>query len=360
MSLFTQGRWTVTVVDDLDYEKARAISSFISTFEDRNRRTLVPEYYLWKVNRNPAGRCLLALAMDGENIVGTASITKKRVMFRNHIVEAAEIGDTFTDSDYQRQGIFVSLVNAAVEQAFASGVRLIYGTPNSNSLPGYEKKCEFARKADINLFLWVLPLRPFTVARQKSGSILAGLSKVAGFLTEQPVRLAGRWLLGRSAQSPLEFDRTFDDLSAVLEENYSFMLTKRSEDLSYRLVDNPDADRYGLIVQRDGLGELEAAIVYKDTSQSGLNVFFVADWFGSTRQAMRRVWRKALALAFEVKYDMVALWAQRSGAGIAPMLPIIPFPVARKEIIFCKRDLGSDVLKDSGPWLFSILDSDNI
>ena len=70
-----------------------------------------------------------------------ASFTPKKFKVCSEIIIVSEIGDTFTDPNYQRQGIFSTLVNSVREDALKySRVQLLYGTPNENSLPGYEKK----------------------------------------------------------------------------------------------------------------------------------------------------------------------------------------------------------------------------
>ena len=168
-------KWRMVVGDNLDQVTAKDIATFISGFAaaGRYRTTLGAEHFLWKVRNNPSGPGFVTLAVDKEDgrIVGTTTVTRRRIWFRRQLIDGAQIGDTFTDASYQRQGIFTSLVEASRERAIADGVQLIYGTPNSNSLPGYEKKCSFVRKKEVDVYLWLLPLRPGNIVFRRRPSV---------------------------------------------------------------------------------------------------------------------------------------------------------------------------------------------
>lgn len=53
---------------------------------------------------------------------------------------AAQSGDTMTDPDHQKRGLFIKLAGLSYELAERSGVKFIFGFPNENSLPGFQRK----------------------------------------------------------------------------------------------------------------------------------------------------------------------------------------------------------------------------
>ena len=357
--------WQLVIADELDYETAKRIGGFIRSFatptSDRSRRTRSPEYYMWKIRRNPAGRGFVSLAIDKDRLVGTTTVTRKKIYFRGQLIDGAEIGDTFTDPAYQRQSIFTSLVIASRDRATEAGVRLIYGTPNIKSLQGYEKNCSFLRKRGVDLFLWVFPFKPARLAWRKADlSKFQFIPRAIDQTVAWTSRMINAFMSNEARETELLFDETFDELNETLSQRYAFMCSRSAADLKFRLAENPEKDRYGLIVKRNPKSKLDAALVYKDTAQSGMKVLFIADLFGVWFRAMSQVWNTALLVGIERKYDLVAIWAPRRWSSLFSMLPVPPVPIARKEVIFYDSDLGREAISDSGEWLFSIIDSDNI
>lgn len=355
--------WQLVIADDLDYGTANQIGRFISSFSapGDDIRSLAPEYYLWKIKNNPAGPGFVSLAIDGDKIVGTTTVTRKRVWFHDQLVDAAEIGDTFTDTAYQRQGIFTSLVHASRDRATANGACLIYGTPNENSLLGYEAKCSFLRKRGLDMFLWVLPLKPSRIDSRKMDKLKiffprAALDKIVTLSLKTLSAVVPR----KAERVDLFFDSAYDILNENVRRRFAFMLSRSATELNFRLVDNPDSQRYGLIVKRNHKHELEAVLVYKDCLQNRMRVLFIADLFGVGPWPMTQVWNEALILGLERDYDMIAVWAPKRWSSLFSMMLVPPMPLAHREVIFYDSNLGREALHDAGRWLFSILDSDNI
>jgi GNAT superfamily N-acetyltransferase len=355
-------KWELMVCDAPDNEAATALSQFIGSFldADRDRVRQDADHYLWKITRNPNGNGFISLAVNGSEIVGSTTITCKKVWLKGQWVRAGEIGDTFTDPNYQRQGIFTSLVKATRDRAIESGVRLIYGTPNSQSLPGYEKKCQFKRKDGLNLFLWLLPIKPVSslgsAHRRSGGAVLKRTINSAAVATIRT--LAGNGKDVTDLAKP-NFNLAFDELGTKLRTRFDFMLCRDLEQLTFRLATNPERERYG-VVSRKVNDQLSATLFYKTTAQQRMKVLFIADFYGESFSAVRSVWKRAVQLAATEGYDLVATWAPLRFSLLAEMLPLPAIPVRRLEVIIDDHDLGSKALLDRGPWRFSVLDSDNI
>jgi hypothetical protein len=80
-------KWELVEIDNPDMEVAGKMARFIDSFSDydQNRKNLSAEYFLWNIVRNLHGQGHISLAVDGEKIVGTTTITRKKVWFRGSL-----------------------------------------------------------------------------------------------------------------------------------------------------------------------------------------------------------------------------------------------------------------------------------
>ena len=137
------------------------------------------EKFVSKIFQNPyrEGIIVCAETEDGK-VIGTASLTPKKIYINQREVVAAEIGDTYSvqaknfvkkygiqkyqlidkldndiklyaDETFIRKSIFGSLVNYLLNSAKNNGINIIYGTANSQSLSSYINRFGF-RKINSN------------------------------------------------------------------------------------------------------------------------------------------------------------------------------------------------------------------
>jgi GNAT superfamily N-acetyltransferase len=92
----------------------------------------------WWCFDNPHGGAF-ALIRSGNEIAATCYLGGKRLRDGNNEIACFEIGETATDPAHQRKGLFSKLVKACSIHAEENGRKLVYGTPNSQSTPGYAK-----------------------------------------------------------------------------------------------------------------------------------------------------------------------------------------------------------------------------
>lgn len=81
----------------------------------------------------------IAFASNGEP-AAYYGVFPVRVWLDGSIHMAAQSGDTMTDPRHQKRGLFVRLAKLTYELANAQGVRFIFGYPNENSRPGFERR----------------------------------------------------------------------------------------------------------------------------------------------------------------------------------------------------------------------------
>ena len=96
-------------------------------------------YWTWKHELNPFGPSLVLLAEEHGRLVGMRAFMRWELETGTTRLAAGKPVDSVTDPQFQRRGIFSQLTQAACEQARAEGIRLLFNTPNRNSLPGYLK-----------------------------------------------------------------------------------------------------------------------------------------------------------------------------------------------------------------------------
>ena len=97
-----------------------------------------PELWAWKHRLNPFGPSIVLVAVIDGRIAGVRALMRWDLVdvdgTRLRCVRAV---DTATHPDFQRRGIFRALTLAAIEVATASGIDLIFNTPNDRSGAGY-------------------------------------------------------------------------------------------------------------------------------------------------------------------------------------------------------------------------------
>jgi|GEM_PF-5991839 len=358
-------KWELVVADRLDHETAGRLGDFISSFPDPDLIAsggvcYKAEYFLWKINGSPHGNGFVSLAVDKGKIVGTIAFYRRKVWFRGQWINGAEIGDGFINPDYQGLGIFTKLIKSTIGRALKEGVQIIYATPNYQTLPIFEKHCSIYRKNGLDMFLWALPLKPGSIISTTTTRRIPSFAKsIANWTTDKLMGTISAIMSDGCKVEQLDFNADFDALDEILRQKYSFMLSKKAEDLKYRIADNPEANRYGIITRRSN-DQLKGVLVFKDTIKRGLKTLFIADCYGCDRSSLVKLWHAAILHSLKEKYELIVTGTILNIHSVFSMLPIIPIPTTRKDVIFHDKGIGGEALRDSGRWHFSILDTDNI
>ena len=200
----------------------------------------------WKSKENIHGSGAVNVVKDGAKIASTASFTPKSAYISGNRFICAEIGDTYTDTCYQRQGMFSLLINQTREDANAQGIEFVYGTPNENSLPGYRKNANFDIIEGAEISSLVLPLKIDKKLRQKKipdfiAEIMSSFYKIgqklrAGFRKKSWGQVDYKTLLVTSTQElPVGYNKFWDKVRS----EYEFILDRSPESLSWRFFRSP-------------------------------------------------------------------------------------------------------------------------
>lgn len=215
----------------------------------------------WWCFDNPRGG-VFALFHDGREIAATCYLGGKTLAFEDGATTGFEIGETATDPQHQRRGLFSKLVRACVAHADQGGRPLVYGTPNSQSTPGYAKM-GFEIVASPRSWLFLLPS-----------------------IRNAAYRLLRR---GRSAARPLpvgssRYEITSDDYVAATA-TYPRLNAGDREYLTWRLAETPLGYRFVRIETRGG--RFECAMKVGTLGEH--EVVVIAEYFlNGTRPSIRR------------------------------------------------------------------------
>jgi hypothetical protein len=117
------------------------------------------DYVDWLCGQNPAGPVYCWLAMDGDTIAGQYMAIPLDVVADGVRVKACLSIDTFTNVNYRKQGIFVTLAERVYADAEADGCRFTFGIPNENSRPGFLKNLKFTEPFGLYSSAMPLPFR---------------------------------------------------------------------------------------------------------------------------------------------------------------------------------------------------------
>lgn len=354
-------RWQARSFEDADFEKASALRKLFLTEGGSQRRSCEAEYYRWKLLANPAGVGLFHVADDGGQVVGITTITPKRIQLRGKPTLGAEIGDTFTHPDYQRQGMFSALVSLTREKASLARMEFIYGTPNDQSRPGYEKKLNFAQVPSSRVYNYVRPLNVAPVLSVHLGrpNVARLLAPVIGLAFHTVYRFRSPGKKGVDISLVSEFPQDITDLFEHCASKYGWILRRDKEYLDWRFLANPD--QYHIwIASREG--KTAGYLVTREGHFGELRGGYLADFL--VKEDFPEVFQELLFSAASslrsAGVDFLAAWAVKASLyqrilSRCGFLQLKPVP-----IICYKNDVGLQFVEGQHRWHFTISDSDNI
>ena len=355
-------RWKARSFVDADFEKAANLrKDFFMNEQGSQRRSCEPTYYRWKILSNPVGAGLFHVADDDGQVVGITTVTSKRLHVRSKDIDGAEIGDTFTHPRYQRQGMFTALVNLTREKALDSGLKFIYGTPNDQSLPGYEKKLNFGQIPGAHVYNYVRPVNVSSVLALLTGYPV--LARALGPLFSAGFEALFRFRLPRLKGVTIACHNTFpedvEQLWGDVSCKYDWILKRDKKYLDWRFIRNAD-DYLICIARREG--NTVGYLVAKLGQFGDLTVGYLADFL--VKEECPNIFAALVTSAANsfqtVGVDMFSAWVVR-GSIYQKVLARFGFLRYKPVPIICyKNELGLEIINGQNRWHFTIGDSDNI
>lgn len=256
------------------------------------------EYFRWKLGpTNPAGKGYISIAMSGDRVVGTASLTRKRLLIDGNEYIGGEMGDTYSSTAIRRRGrpislslndpepnsyinksVFGRLVSDVRARAVADGISIIYGTPNQNSYQGYINKLGFFDLKDYNNRSFSRPTTKLVTRMYPSTRYLTPLLQNIDFF----LLAIQKHIYGKVLYRKLTFEicipsaDEIDELWSRLKPVKGFSFIRDAAYWRHRYLENPIA-QYTFFILREK-GHLVGVIVTRLFSVAGKRVVSIAEW----------------------------------------------------------------------------------
>jgi len=268
--------------------------------------------FQWKIIDNFSAPGILNLVKDSETIAATTSITPKLLHLNDSEVLAAEIGDTYTDKNYQRQGMFSLLVNQSRKDANEQGIQFIYGTPNHQSLPGYEKKANFKVIPKLGVSSFVYPVNNRELISQKTnwllGLMTSPLLELASMLNYKLRCIINPSLSEYHVKEISEIPKEWDKFWNTAKLDYDFIFSRSTKAFKWRFFKNPNKYTVlGVYKKEDLVGYL----TYRIQSNESSSRLIIADYLfkKSDEKALGKALKITLKKAFSIGASSVVTWS---------------------------------------------------
>lgn len=218
-------------------------------------------YFKWKLtNINPAGSGHLSVALFNNQVIGTVSLTRKRILINGIEYIGGEVGDSYSSTSFRRRiqcsslsnfdsnpdsyinkSIFGRLASDVRARAEENGMKIIYGTANKNAYPGWTKRLGYFElttydnrsyaRSTVNLLISKIPLlKLLSGVVYTTESLLLYLAKQM-YLNKSAIRLSFE------ERTPSEDE--IDSLWCELKPTIGFSLVRDASYWVHRYVKHP-------------------------------------------------------------------------------------------------------------------------
>ena len=244
-------------------------------------RPMSAAFYRWRFLQSPFGAPLVTLLWDGDVLAGHYALSPTRSWSAalGGGFPSAQSMTTMTHPDYRNRGVFTQLAADLYARAEASGVRMVWGMPNTQSHFGFREKLGWR---DIGVM--------FTMTR---------------VLDDHAATAASAPELHASEQPPAEASALF----AQSDDGRFFASARELDYLRWRYADHPEV-RYEFLSQAAGDGALDAFVVVKEyVLGDGRRALEVVDYlYGCKPDRFSTLLRSLLGWARARGYAMVRTW----------------------------------------------------
>jgi len=320
------------------------------------------DLFRWKIMDNPVMPGIINLVKDNGRIISTTSITPKRLLLRRHEYQVAEIGDTYTDPSYQRQGLFALLINQSTQDALTKGINFIFGTPNNQSLPGYVKNAKYKIMQSINIRSLVIPvdIKPYIQLRigWLMGIYTAALFStfMCGYSLIKRITIKrGNFKIDESNELPHDWDNFWEKARM----NYDFIFSRDRQSIEWRFFKNPE--KYNLLVLREEsviVGYVICRAIYNRKSTTLYVVDFLT--LPGHEESLEILLSRVLQDALRANVTKIGAWCVKASPYFRIFRRFGFLERSGLPLISYQNDFAREVEENCRNWHFTISDSDNI
>ena len=321
------------------------------------------DLFNWKIQENYVSTGIINLIKDGNKIVSTTSLTPKFLYFKGKKEIVAEIGDTYTDPNYQRKGMFSQLINQTRKDAESKGIPFIYGTPNKQSLAGYEKKANFKIIKSIKVNSMTFPVNISPIISRRTHWLLGNL--IGYFYLIFILGLYGlkkfinKTYSMKGINEINKIPNDWDDFWQKARLPHDFILLRDLKALERRFINHPNKYRFYILKQQN---ELIGYLTYRILHENGITKLFIADYLflkGNERK-LKSVLFKVVKDATQADVTLIKVWCPQNSPYFKIFKDFGFMNRGNVPVICYNNKFSSEVQSDCHNWHFTISDSDNI
>tara|TARA_Y100000996_G_scaffold148886_1_gene114659 strand:+ start:2026 stop:3114 length:1089 start_codon:yes stop_codon:yes gene_type:complete len=357
--------WTIKLYKSSEYEGYLPIENlrkhFVSKKNIERKRSISADYYKWKFDENHVKKGILLVSSYKEEIIGMISVTYREILFNGDKLIAGELGDGFIRTEYNRKGMFRSLLKESKNIALKDNCNFIYGTPNQLALPG-ELKAGYRIVPDLEIKNLVLPLNIDSILRKRFnlpfiGHIIKFFFIFFNFLKSFFYKdmHSSEIHIKNISEFPDEIETLFDRCRS----DYDWIVKRDKSYLDWRFLKNPDHYSNYLIFENK---RVVGYFVMKICNQRGLKIGYIADYLIEKRCIKYEVELKSnfIKLFKDQEVELVSIWINKKNFLYKTFKKIGFIYYKNIPVIVYKNQLKNINKKRDFIWHFTLADSDNI
>jgi hypothetical protein len=326
------------------------------------------EYFKWKLgNSNPAGSGHLSIALCEGEVVGTMSITRKRLLIDGKFVVAGEIGDSYSSPAIRRRGkpfdlisydsnpnsylnksVFGRLAAETQLRAEANGIEIIYGTPNANAYPGWTKKLGYFEIDQQDFTYYVRPGAEGIVRQypKLSGmkSILVPLDKMVTSVLKNCFRINNNRCLFEPVRPSYE---KIDELWESTKPLSGFNFVRDASYWKHRYVDRPSVEYTFFSIIRDD--QLCGILVARSYISFDLKkIVSVTEWMINSEVSLNWLLAELTYYFREHNADLISVYADKNVIKPGRLIKNLFFPRVSVPVIYSNSKTSRELQSNKG------------
>lgn len=289
------------------------------------------EYFRWKLGpTNPAGPGYISIAVMEDRVVGTVSLTKKRLLINGTECIGGEVGDSYSSAavrrrsrpidlspldpdpeSYINKSIFGRLASDVRARAERDGITLIYGTPNKNAYPGWIDRLGYFDLKNYRLRSFSRPTSKILARRYPSLTFLVpflhGVDMSCVALHKLAYCRSRKFAIVSQVPAPDELD----DLWLRLKSPHGFCLVRDASYWRHRYIEHPLA-KYEFLCIRDRNRLVGVVVTRFSSIADGRRVVAIAEWMNQENVPFGYVLSAILERYNASGAEVFNFWAQES------------------------------------------------
>lgn len=317
--------------------------------------------FFWKIFKNPRNNGFVNAVHSDGKIIATTSITPKSLYVKQVEYNAAEIGDTFTDKQFQGKGLFSILANESIKMANDSGIKFIYGTPNNQSLPGYMKRTRFEIVDKFKITTYFIELRIDHILNSKIGRYFSSIFNILFTILFTIYNFLINFIYPADKSYNVEIidslNESWDLFWNEASTEWDIIFNRDYKSLNWRFFLNPEIYTF-LVVKKSG--KIVGYTVYRVINDDIQKQLIIADFLFLKQHsnAFNTCLKKIKKTAIKLNINSMRLWSDSSSLYHSILLKN-GFLTSKKIPIICYMD-GYNHLNDVKNIHFTMSDSDNV